>query len=77
MAFSISIALYIYIDRWVQVTPGVTIKSYTFFKPLDLSRSNGKKKTLINANILIRISLIIPHLLYFISISKPKKKCYI
>ena len=26
---------------------------YTFFKPLDLSRSNGKKKTIINANILI------------------------
>ena len=51
--------------------------SYTFFKLLDLNRSNDKKKTLINANILIRISLIIPHLLYFISISKPKKKCYI
>ena len=52
--------------------------NYTFFKPLDLSKSNGKKKekikTLVNANILIRISLIIPHLLYFISISKPKKK---
>ena len=47
--------------------------SYTFFKLLDLSRSNGQKKTLINANILIRISLIIPHLLYFISISKLKK----
>ena len=30
--------------RWVQVTPGVILKSYTFFKPLDLSRSNGKKK---------------------------------
>ena len=27
--------------------------SYTFFKPLNLSRSNGKKKTIINANILI------------------------
>ena len=27
--------------------------SYTFIKPLDLSRSNGKKKTLINVNILI------------------------
>ena len=39
--------------RWVQVTTDVTLKSYTFFKPLDLSRSNGKKKTLINANILI------------------------
>ena len=25
----------------VQVTPGVTLQSYTFFKPLDLSRSNG------------------------------------
>ena len=41
--------------RWVQVTPGVTLKSYTFFKPLDLSKSNGKKKTLINTNILIFI----------------------
>ena len=30
--------------------------SYTFFKPLDLSRSNGQKKILINANILINIS---------------------
>ena len=48
--------------------------SYTFFKLLDLSRFNGQKNTLINANILIKISLIIPHLLYFISISKPKKK---
>ena len=64
--------------RWVQVTPGVTLySSYTFFKPLNLSRSNGKKKTLINAKILIRISLIIPHLLYFISISKPKKVLYL
>ena len=60
--------------RWVQVTSGVTLKSYAFFKPLDLSISNGQKKTLINTNILIRISLIIPHLLYFISVSKPKKK---
>ena len=48
--------------------------SYTFFKLLDLSKSNGQKNTLINANILIKISLIIPHLLYFISISKPQKK---
>ena len=39
--------------RWVQFTHGVTLKSYTFFKLLDLSRSNCKKKTLINANILI------------------------
>ena len=39
---------------------------------MDLSRSNGQKKTFINANILIKISLIIPYLLYFISISKPK-----
>ena len=60
--------------RWVQYTLGVTLKSYTFFKPLDLSRSNGQKKTIINTNILIKISLIFPHLLYFISISKPKKK---
>ena len=47
--------------------------SYTFFKPLDLSRFNGKKKKLINANILIKISLIITYLLYFISISRSKK----
>ena len=44
--------------RWVQVTPGITLKSYTFFKPLDLSRSNDKKETIINANILIRLMLI-------------------
>ena len=74
---SFYIYIYIYIYRWVQVTPGVTLNGYTFFKPLDLSRSNGQKKTLINANILIRISLIMPHLLYFISISKPKKNYYI
>ena len=41
--------------RCVQVTPSVTLKSYTFFKPLDLSRSNGQKKTIINANILINL----------------------
>ena len=50
--------MYIYIYRWVQVTLGVTLKSYTFFKPLYLSRSNGKKKIIINANILI-------HLIYY------------
>ena len=44
--------IYIYM-RWVQVTPGIILKSYTFFKPLDLSKSNGQKKTFINANILI------------------------
>ena len=63
--------------RWVQYTLGVTLKSYTFFKPLDLSRSNGQKKTIINTNILIKISLIFPPSLYFISISKPKKNIYI
>ena len=40
----------------VQVTPSVILKNYTFFKPLDLSRSNSKKKTLINANILIDLN---------------------
>ena len=59
--------------RWVQVTSGVTLKSYTFFKPLNLNRSNGKKKTLINTIILISISLIILYLLHSIPISKPKK----
>ena len=49
---TVEFPIYIYM-RWVQVTPGVTLKSYTFFKPLDLSRSNGQKKTIINANILI------------------------
>ena len=48
--------------RWVQVTPGVTLKNYTFSKLLDLSKSNGQKKILINANILIKISFIIPYL---------------
>ena len=48
--------------RWVQVTPDVTLKSYTFFKLLDLSRSNGKKKTLINADIPIKILFIILYL---------------
>ena len=56
--------IYIYI-RQVQVTPSVTLKSYTFSKPLDLSRSNIKKNALINADILIRISFII--LIYNIS----------
>ena len=32
--------MYIYM-RWIQVTPGITLKSYTFSKPLDLSKSNG------------------------------------
>ena len=39
--------------RWIQVTPGVSLKNYIFFKPLDLSKSNSQRKTLINANILI------------------------
>ena len=63
--------------RWVQVTPGVTLKSYTFFKPLDLSKSNGKKKTFINANIPTSISLIIPCLLHSIRISKPNKRIHL
>ena len=55
--------------RSVQVTSDVTLKSYTFSKPLDLSRSNGQKKTFINANILISISLIIYYLLHSMPIS--------
>ena len=31
-------------ERWVQVTSGVILKSYTFFKPLNLSKSNGQKR---------------------------------
>ena len=58
---SLSLSLYIYM-RWVQVTPGVTLKNYTFFKSLDLSRFYGKKKTLINVYILIRISFNISYL---------------
>ena len=34
---------YIYIYIYEMVTPGVNLKSYTFFKLLDLSRSNGQK----------------------------------
>ena len=45
--------------RWVQVKPGITLKSYKFSKPLDFSRSNGQKNTLINADILIKITFII------------------
>ena len=52
--------------RWVQVTLGITLKSYTFFKPLDLSIFNGKKKKKL-------ISFIITYLIHFILISKPKK----
>ena len=70
------IYIYIYM-RWVQVTPGVTLKSYTYFKPLDLSKSNGKKKTLINANIPTSISLIIPCLLHSIRISTPNKRIHL
>ena len=44
---------------WVQVTPGVTLKSYTFFKPLDLSKYNDKKKTLISTKYLINYPLLI------------------
>ena len=47
--------------------------SYTFFKLLDLNRSNSQKNTFINVNILISISLITPYLLHSIPISKPKK----
>ena len=47
-----SIKFYIYIQM-VQVTLSVTLKSYTFFKPLDLSISNSQKMIIINANILI------------------------
>ena len=43
LSLSFSLFIYIYM-RWVQVTPGVTLKSYTFFKSLDLNRSNGNKK---------------------------------
>ena len=47
---------YIYIYRWVQITPSVTLKIYTFFKPLNLSRFNGQKKTLVNVIILIDLN---------------------
>ena len=48
-------------------------REYIFSKPLNLSRSNSKKKTLINANILISISLIIPYLLHSIPIFRHGK----
>ena len=58
--FIISLSLYIYIYR--ERERGL---SYTFSKPLDLSRFNGQKNALINSDILIRISFII--LIYNIS----------
>ena len=56
--------------RWVKVTPGVTLKSYTFFKPLNLSRSNDQKKALINTKYLINYPLFIA---FFSYIYIPKK----
>ena len=44
---------------------------------MDLSKFNDKKKTLINANILTSISLIIPCLLHSIRISKPNKRIHL
>ena len=44
---------------------------------MDLSRSNGKKKTIINTNILTSISLIILYLLHSIRISKPNKRIHL
>ena len=50
--------------------------SYTFFKPLDLSRSNCQKKTLINANILIDL-IYYPLFNTFYTYLLKKKKVYI
>ena len=48
------IYIYIYREREREREIGSSyIKSYTFFKSLDLNRSNSKKKTFVNANILI------------------------
>ena len=49
--FVINIKIYIYIYR--ERERERERERYTFFKPLDLSRSNNQKKILINANILI------------------------
>ena len=53
--------------------------SYTWCnsKPMDLSKSNGQKKTLINANIPTSISLIVPCLLHSIRISKPNERIHL
>ena len=53
--------------------------SYTWCnsKPMDLSKSNGQKKTLINANIPTSISLIVHCLLHSIRISKPNKRIHL
>ena len=66
LSLSLSLCIYIYIYIYIYIERERERdydSSYTFFKLLDLSRFNGKKKTIINVNILIRISLIIPHLL--------------
>ena len=43
------------------------VKSYTFFKWIDLSRSNSLKKTFIITNILIKI-LLITHIYYILNL---------
>ena len=47
--------------------------SYIFFKPLDLSRSNGQKKTHVNANILIDL-IYYPIFNTFLYLSLNEKK---
>ena len=43
------------------------VKSYTFFKWIDLSRSNSLKKTFIITNILVKI-LLITHIYYILNL---------
>ena len=51
--------------------------SYIFFKPLDLSRSNGQKKTHVNANILIDLIYYpIFNTFLYLSLNQKKKKVY-
>ena len=58
--YYVSSSLAFFFPKKIIVTHGVNLNSYTFFKPLDLSKFIGLKKTLINANILI--DLIYYHL---------------
>ena len=57
ISYHICVCVYIYI--YIYLSLHEMGSSYTFFKSLDLSRSNDQKNALINVDILIRISFII------------------
>ena len=68
--FMVYIYIYIYIYE--------INSSYIFFKPLDLSRSNGQKKTHVNANILIDLIYYpIFNTFLYLSLNQKKKSTFL